>query len=147
MSRRKAGTPGRSAHKEERNINRPGALARVAGVLTGCGHPDQKRGDPTMQGSVQHPNPDELHKNPAFSQGVGVTGNIKTVYVGGQNALDASGKIVGKGDIEAQSEQTLKNLQTALADGGANLEHVVKWNVDIVQGRSPLPGFEAFRRA
>jgi enamine deaminase RidA (YjgF/YER057c/UK114 family) len=30
---------------------------------------------------------------------------------------------------------------------GAKLEHVVKWSVYIVQSQSPLPGFEAFRRA
>ncbi len=100
-----------------------------------------------MKGSVQHLNPDGLHKNPAFSQAVVTSGNVKTVYVGGQNAMDASGNIVGKGDIKAQSEQALKNLQTALAAGGAKLEHVVKWNVYGVQGQSPLPGFEAFRRA
>jgi len=100
-----------------------------------------------MKGSVQHLNPDGLHKNPAFSQAVVVTGNAKTVYVGGQNAVDASGKIVGKGDIQAQSEQALKNLETALAAGGAKLEHVIKWNVYIVHGQSPVPGFEAFRRA
>src|SRR5881628_918855 len=99
-----------------------------------------------MKGSVQHLSPDGLHKNPAFNQAVVVTGNVKTVYVGGQNAVDASGKIVGKGDIKAQNEQVLKNLETALAAGGAKLEHVVKWNVYIVQGHSPLPGFEVFRR-
>jgi enamine deaminase RidA (YjgF/YER057c/UK114 family) len=100
-----------------------------------------------MKGSVQHLDPDGLHKNPAYSQAVVVTGPVKTVYVGGQNAVDASGKIVGKGDIKAQSEQVLKNVGTALAAGGAKLEHVVKWNVYIVQGQSPVPGFEAFRRA
>ena len=100
-----------------------------------------------MKGSVQHLNPDGLHKNPAFSQAVVASGNVKTVYVGGQNAVDASGKIVGKGDIRAQSEQALKNVQTALAAGGAKLEHVVRWNVYIVQGQSLLPGFEAFQRA
>jgi enamine deaminase RidA (YjgF/YER057c/UK114 family) len=100
-----------------------------------------------MKGSVQHLDPDGLPKNPAYSQAVVVTGPVKTVYVGGQNAVDASGKIVGKGDIKAQSEQVLKNVGTALAAGGAKLEHVVKWNVYIVQGQSPVPGFEAFRRA
>lgn len=99
-----------------------------------------------MKGSVRRLNPDGLHKNPAYTQAVVVAGNVKTVYVGGQNAVDASGKIVGKGDINAQTEQVLKNLETALAVGGAKLEHVVKWNVYIVQGQSPLPGFEAFRR-
>jgi enamine deaminase RidA (YjgF/YER057c/UK114 family) len=33
-----------------------------------------------------------------------------------------------------------------LAAGGAKPEHVVRWNVHIVQGQSALVGFEAFRR-
>jgi len=100
-----------------------------------------------MQGSVQHLNPDSLHKNPAYSQAVVVTGNVRTVYVGGQNAVNAAGEIVGKGDIKAQTEQVLRNVEAALAAGGARLEHVIKWNVYIVQGQSLLPGFEAFQRA
>jgi enamine deaminase RidA (YjgF/YER057c/UK114 family) len=124
-----------------------GVLAFIAGTLAGCGNPDPQKGEVAMQGSVQYLNPDGLHKNPAFSQSVVASGNVKTVYVGGQNALDASGTIVGRGDIKAQSEQVLKNLQIALAAGGATLAHVVKWNIHIVQGQSPLPGFEAFRRA
>ena len=104
-------------------------------------------GNTTMKGSVQHLNPDGLHKNPAYSQAVVVAGNAKNVYVGGQNAVDASGQVVGKGDLEAQTEQVLKNVETALAAGGAKLEHVVRWNVYIVQGQSVRPGFDAFRRA
>lgn len=100
-----------------------------------------------MKGSVQHLNPDSLHKNPAYSQAVVVTGNVRTVYVGGQNAVNAAGEIVGKGDIKAQTEQVLRNVEAALAAGGARLEHVIKWNVYIVQGQSLLPGFEAFQRA
>lgn len=100
-----------------------------------------------MKGVVQHLNPDGLHRNPAFSQAVVVSGNATTVYVGGQNAVDASGNTVGKGDLKVQSEQVLRNIQTALAAGGAKLEHVVKWNVYLVQGQSPLPGFEAFKDA
>jgi enamine deaminase RidA (YjgF/YER057c/UK114 family) len=100
-----------------------------------------------MKGSVQHLNPDGLHKNPGYSQAVVVPDNVKTFYVGGQNSVDAAGMIVGKGDIKAQTEQVLMNVQTAVAAGGAKLEHVVKWNVFIVQGQSLLPGFEAFQRA
>ena len=84
-----------------------------------------------MKGSVQHLNPDSLHKNPAYSQAVVVTGNVRTVYVGGQNAVNAAGEIVGKGDIKAQTEQVLRNVEAALAAGGARLEHVIKWNVYI----------------
>src|SRR4030095_7007341 len=123
-----------------------GALALVAAVLAGCSKPNPKKEDVTMKGSVQHLNPDGMHKNPAYSQAVVVAGNAKTVYVGGQNAVNASGQIVGKGDLEAQTEQVLRNVETALAASGGSLEHVVKWNVYIVQGQSVLPGFDAFRR-
>jgi enamine deaminase RidA (YjgF/YER057c/UK114 family) len=71
---------------------------------------------------------------------------VKTVYVGGQNAVDASGKIIGKGDIQAQTERALGNGQIALASAGAKLEHVVKWTVYVVQGQPVAPGFEAFQR-
>jgi enamine deaminase RidA (YjgF/YER057c/UK114 family) len=99
-----------------------------------------------MSGSVQHLNPDGLHKNAAYSQAVAVTGHVKTVHVGGQNAVDASGKIIGKGGIQAQTERALGNVQIALASAGAKLEHVVKWTVYVVQGQPVAPGFEAFQR-
>lgn len=98
-------------------------------------------------GSVQHLNPETLHHNPAFTQAVAVSGAVKTVYVGGQNAVDAAGAIVGQGDIAAQAEQVMKNIQAALAAGGASLEHVIKWNIYLVQGQPLQPGFEAFQRA
>ncbi len=100
----------------------------------------------TTTGQVQYVNPDTLHKNPAFSNVIVVSGAVKTVYVGGQDAVDASGNIVGKGDIRAQTEQVLKNLQAALAAGGAGLEHVIKWNLYVVQGQPLQEGFEVFQR-
>jgi enamine deaminase RidA (YjgF/YER057c/UK114 family) len=102
--------------------------------------------DPAMRGSVKHLNPEGLHKNPAYSQAVVTTGNVRTVYIGGQNAVDASGKVVGGDDIGAQAEQIFKNLQTALEAVGAKLEHVVKWNIYVVEGQSPMPAFEVFQR-
>ena len=89
--------------------------------------------------------PDSLNKNPAFTNVVVVEGNVKTVHIGGQDALNASGEIVGKGDIVAQIEQILANLRTALAAGGAGPEHVIKWNIYVVEGQ-PLQGaFAAFQ--
>jgi len=82
-----------------------------------------------MRGRVQHLNPEELHKNPAYSQPVVTTGNIKTVYVGSQNAVNTSGEVIRKGDIAAQAEQIFKNLKTALTAGEARLKHVIKWNI------------------
>ncbi len=98
------------------------------------------------RGRVQHINPDGLTKNPAFSQAVVVTGPAKTIYVGGQDAVDGSGNIVGEGDIGRQTEQVLKNIQTALAAAGADLGDVVKWNVYVVEGQPLQAGFEAFMK-
>src|SRR5919106_503209 len=97
------------------------------------------------RGEVKYINPDGLPKNPAFTNVVTVTGPVKTVYIGGQDAVDASGAIVGKRDLKAQTEQILKNIQTALAAAGAQPEHVVKWNIYIVQGQSLQEGFAAFQ--
>jgi enamine deaminase RidA (YjgF/YER057c/UK114 family) len=95
---------------------------------------------------VQYINPPTLHQNPAFTNVVTVTGSVRTVYIGGQNAVDTSGAIVGKGDFKAQSEQVLKNIQAALEAAGAQLEHVVKWNMYVVQGQSLQEGFAAFQQ-
>src|SRR5512134_4041644 len=98
------------------------------------------------KGQVQYINPTTLPQNPAFTNVVTVTGPVKTVYIGGQDAVDASGAIVGKGDLKAQTEQILKNIQAALAAGGAQLEHIVKWNIYVIQGQSLQEGFEAFQQ-
>ena len=98
----------------------------------------------TVKVQVQFLNPDTLNKNPAFTNVVVVSGLVKTVYVGGQDAVDTSGTIIGKGNLKAQTEQILKNIQAALAAGGARLEHVIKWNLYVLQGQSLQEGFEAF---
>ena len=100
----------------------------------------------SAHGQVQHINPDSLSKNPAFTQVVTVTGPAKTIYIGGQDAVDASGAIVGKGDIRFQVEQVFKNLQVALKASGAELEHIIKWNIYIVQGQPLRPAFEVSRQ-
>jgi enamine deaminase RidA (YjgF/YER057c/UK114 family) len=90
-------------------------------------------------------NPEGLPKNPAFTNVVTVMGPVKTIYIGGQDAVDASGAIVGKGDLKAQTEQILKNIQAALAASGARPEHVVKWNIYVLQGQSVQEGYAAFQ--
>src|ERR1044072_9557163 len=100
----------------------------------------------STQGQVEHINPDDLSKNPAFTQVIAVSGPVKTIYIGGQDSVDASGVIIGKGDITQQAEQVLKNLQIALKASGAELEHIIKWNVYLVQGQPLRPAFEVFQR-
>ena len=95
---------------------------------------------------VEHLNPKELPQNPAFSQVVVVSGSVKTIYIGGQNAVTAEGAIVGERDIGAQSEQVLSNLAAALAAAGARLEHVIKWSVHVVEGQPLESAFAVFQR-
>ncbi len=89
-------------------------------------------------------NPDTLHKSPAFSQGVSVPSTARTIYVGGQNAITADGSLVGSDDLSAQTVKSLENLQAVLADAGATIHDVVKWNIFILDGQSVNEGFEAF---
>jgi enamine deaminase RidA (YjgF/YER057c/UK114 family) len=94
---------------------------------------------------VEHLNPEGLPRNPAFSQAVVVTGPHRTIYVGGQNAVDEHEQIVGRGDIAAQTRQIFSNLRRVLRAGGADLEHVVNWNVYVVQGEPIGPALAVFQ--
>ena len=101
---------------------------------------------PSAHALVEYINPDHLHKNPAFTQVISISGPVKTIYVGGQDAVDAQGTIVGKGDLKAQTAQVLANLREALSAAGAGPEHIIKWNMYLVQGQSLQEGFEAFQQ-
>jgi enamine deaminase RidA (YjgF/YER057c/UK114 family) len=98
------------------------------------------------EGRVEFLNPDGLIRNPAFSNVAVVSGNVRTIYIGGQDAVDAEGNIVGAGDLATQTEQVLRNLRTALEAAGAKPEHVVKWNVLVVDGEDFATGYAAFQR-
>jgi reactive intermediate/imine deaminase len=52
------------------------------------------------------------------------TGNL--VFTAGQVAVDSERNVVGPGDIRAQTEQTLNNVQAVLERCGASMEDVVK---------------------
>lgn len=99
-----------------------------------------------MSEKIQHINPDGLSKNPAFSQIVTTQGSGKTIYIGGQNAVNSNEEIVGKGDIGKQTEQVMENLQTALRASGATLEDLVKLTIYMVQGQDPYSGFQASQK-
>lgn len=93
---------------------------------------------------VQHLNPEALHSNPAFTQAILVPAGARTLLIGGQNAVDRHGQVVGKGDVVAQSTQALGNLKAVLDAAGAKLEDLVKVTVIIDQQADLRAAFGAW---
>ena len=77
----------------------------------------------------QYVNPKALGAPPRFySHAVSIEGPAKLVYVSGQVSMDQDGKVVGIGDMRAQSEQVFKNLTQVLRAAGAGRDDVIKMN-------------------
>lgn len=83
---------------------------------------------------IQRIRPQGLVASPAFSHVAIVPPGATTVYVGGQNAVDAEGSLVGEGDVAVQSARALENARIALAAAGATFGDVVQWTVLFVDG-------------
>jgi len=99
-----------------------------------------------MSDKIQHINPEGLLRNPAFSQIIVTQGSGRTIYIGGQNAVNANREIIGKSNIQAQAEQAMQNIQTALTVCDATFENVVKLSIHIVQSQSVYGAFQASQK-
>ncbi|MDA4633249.1 RidA family protein, partial [Escherichia coli] len=74
---------------------------------------------------TEYLSPFELNRPVGFSH-VTIVGAGRLVFVAGQVARDAAGRIVGSNDLAVQTEQVYENLKTALAAAGATMKDVVK---------------------
>ena len=99
-----------------------------------------------MTGKIVHVNPNGLLKSSLFSQVVTTRGNGTTIYVGGQNAINSNGEVIGKGDIHTQTIQVMYNIKTALSACGATFENIVKLTIYIVEGQDISAAFQASQR-
>lgn len=70
-------------------------------------------------------NPPSLVKPSGYSHGIESNGG-RTIYLAGQIAFDASGSIVGAGDIVKQFDKALANLREVLAAAGAEMTNIVR---------------------
>jgi enamine deaminase RidA (YjgF/YER057c/UK114 family) len=78
--------------------------------------------------SIRRINPPELGSPPGYSQVVEVEAR-RIIFVAGQTALDAEGKLVGKSDFAAQAAQVFHNLAIALRASGCSAANLVKLTV------------------
>lgn len=72
--------------------------------------------------------PPGLVVSPAFSHVAIVPAGATTIYVGGQNGVDAEGLVVSD-DVAEQSVRAVDNAGVALEAAGASLADVVQWTV------------------
>jgi enamine deaminase RidA (YjgF/YER057c/UK114 family) len=66
--------------------------------------------------------PEGLVVSPAFSHVAVVPPGATTIYVGGQNGIDETGKVVS-------ADAGVENARIALESAGAGLDDVVSWTV------------------
>jgi enamine deaminase RidA (YjgF/YER057c/UK114 family) len=86
-----------------------------------------------------------------YSRAVQVGNSIR---VSGTTATDSSGDVVGTGDPYAQTVQAIANVQAALAEFGAGLEHIVRTRIYVLNiadwpdiGRAHAEAFATIRPA
>jgi enamine deaminase RidA (YjgF/YER057c/UK114 family) len=87
-----------------------------------------------MTTTIELLRPPGLVQSPAFSHVSVIPPAATQIHVGGQNAVDATGQLVGADDAVAQVEQTMANLQTALEAAGATMADLVSLTVLLVDG-------------
>lgn len=67
------------------------------------------------------------------------------LFIAGMLSADASGKIVGPGDFDAQCQQVFRNLEMALESVPASWQNIVQFTTYLVHSQD-IPNFMAFRK-
>ena len=74
-------------------------------------------------------NPEQLAPPVGFSHGWLVTaGDLKTLYLAGQCAHDGAGRVLHKGDLVGQLNQSMANIGVVLEEAGMEFADVVQLN-------------------
>ncbi len=90
---------------------------------------------------LERVNPPELARPSGFAHAV-VAPPGRVVFLAGQTAMDAAGRIIAPSDVVAQFEQALANLLTALRAAGGEPDHLVTMTTYIVD----VPDYRAHAR-
>ncbi|MBA8876623.1 RidA family protein [Phyllobacterium myrsinacearum] len=84
--------------------------------------------------ALQCINPDGITTPETYSHVIIATGT-RLVFIAGQVAEDSEGRLVGPGDMTAQSHQVFANIGRALAAAGARPEQVTKLTIFVANYR------------
>jgi len=87
---------------------------------------------------IQPVNPPTLMKPAGFSHGYEVTSG-RLLFVAGQVAKDADGKVVGAGDVVAQFRKTVENVREVVGAAGGHMTDIAKLTIYVLD----VPGYKA----
>ncbi|GAA3931948.1 RidA family protein [Actinoplanes auranticolor] len=82
-------------------------------------------------------NPAGVHEPPGYSH-VTITSAGRLAHLAGQCPLDVTGRIVGPGDYEAQTDQVIANCLAVLAAAGAKPADVARSVIYVVSPESAV---------
>lgn len=94
--------------------------------------------------NITFPKSDALHGSDVYSHVAVIPPGATFVVVGGQNAVDAAGTLVGEGDVVAQAKQVLINVEAALKAAQCEWSHVFRVTVWIAEGADLRAAYGVF---
>jgi enamine deaminase RidA (YjgF/YER057c/UK114 family) len=87
---------------------------------------------------IQPVNPPSLMKPVGFSHGYEIKGG-RLLFVAGQVARDADGKVVGAGDVVAQFRKACENIREVVSAAGGHMSDIAKLTIYVLD----VPGYKA----
>ena len=79
-----------------------------------------------------------------FSQGIEVSGHQRTLICSGQTSVDENANPLHDGDVEAQLNKALDNLEAVLKQAGMTLSNVVRLNIYTTDVDGIMSGFGSY---
>lgn len=98
-----------------------------------------------MAATIEHINPEGMHRSPVFSQGIVIPAGARTLIIGGQNGVDETGNVVSN-DLAGQTAKAIDNLIKVLEAAGGMLDDLVRVGLYIKGEGDITPGFEEWMK-
>jgi enamine deaminase RidA (YjgF/YER057c/UK114 family) len=133
----------KSAALSRRALVRSAVTAAAATGLTSAAAAQTAAGG-TAAANTRFVHPGGLYQTPTYTPVVEVTGPGRMIYTSGEQGRDKDGKVLP--DIRSQSIQTLENIKASLAAVGATFDHVIKFNVYMLDLQRDLPVFSEIKQ-